>query len=58
MREHRGLCDRKTLHNLNLNEIRRLQAKMLQHISNAKKSGLTLNDYFKEGLHLISAICK
>ena len=26
--------------------------------SDATATGLTLNDYFKEGLHLISAICK
>lgn len=25
---------------------------MLEHIANAKKSGMKLNDYFKEDLHL------
>ena len=50
-----GLIDTDSL---NLNEIRRLQEEMLEHISNAQKSGLNLNDYFKEGLHLTSSICK
>ena len=35
-----------TSDSLNLNEIRRLQEEMLEHISNARKSGLNLNDYF------------
>ncbi len=44
--------------NLNLKNIRKLQNEMLEHISNAKKSGMKLNDYFKEGLHLKNIICK
>lgn len=35
-----------TSDSLNLNEIRRLQEEMLEHISNARKFGLNLNDYF------------
>ena len=50
-----GLIDADSL---NLNEIRRLQEEMLEHISNARKSGLNLNDYFKEGLHLRISSCK
>lgn len=50
-----GLIDADSL---NLNEIRRLQEEMLEHISNARKSGLNLNDYFKEGLHLRISPCK
>ena len=53
--QDQGLIDADSL---NLNEIRRLQEEMLEHISNAQKSGLNLNDYFKEGLHLTSSICK
>ena len=47
-----------TSDSLNLNEIRRLQEEMLEHISNARKSGLNLNDCFKEGLHLRISSCK
>ena len=47
-----------TSDSLNLNEIRRLQEEMLEHISNARKSGLNLNDCFKERLHLRISPCK
>ena len=53
--QDQGLIDADSL---NLNEIRRLQEEMLEHISNARKSGLNLNDYFKEGLHLRISSCK
>ena len=53
--QDKGLIDADSL---NLNEIRRLQEEMLEHISNARKSGLNLNDYFKEGLHLRISSCK
>lgn len=42
--------------NLNLKNIRKLQDEFLGHIDDALKSGKSLNDYFKEGLHLIK--CK
>ena len=35
-----------TSDSLNLNEIRRLQEETLEHISNVRKSGLNVNDYF------------
>ena len=53
--QDQGLIDADSL---NLNDIRRLQEEMLEHISNARKSGLNLNDYFKEGLHLRISSCK
>ncbi|RIY35167.1 hypothetical protein CKY20_11220 [Capnocytophaga canis] len=40
---------------LNLKSIKELQEELVNHINDAMKSGKTLNDYFKEGLH---KICK